>query len=30
MGRFGRDRVEKELQWSVVSKNLVKAYASLS
>jgi glycosyltransferase involved in cell wall biosynthesis len=29
MGRFGRDRVEKELQWLVVSKNLVAAYASL-
>ena len=30
MGRFGRERVEKELQWSVVSRNLVAAYASLS
>jgi glycosyltransferase involved in cell wall biosynthesis len=30
MGRFGRERVEKELQWSVVSKNLVAAYASLN
>jgi glycosyltransferase involved in cell wall biosynthesis len=30
MGRFGRERVEKELQWAVVSKNLVKAYASFS
>lgn len=29
MGCFGRERVEKELQWSVVSKNLVAAYASL-
>jgi len=29
MGRFGRERVEKELQWSVVSKKLVEAYASL-
>lgn len=29
MGRFGRERVEKELQWSVVSKNLLEAYASL-
>lgn len=29
MGRFGRERVRKELQWSVVSKNLVNAYASL-
>ena len=29
MGGFGRARVEKDLQWSVVSKNLVAAYASL-
>jgi len=29
MGRFGRERVEKELQWSVVSKNLRTAYQSL-
>lgn len=29
MGRFGRERVEKELQWSVVSKNLLAAYESL-
>lgn len=29
MGRYGRQRVEKELQWSVVSRNLVAAYASL-
>ena len=29
MGRYGRERVEKELQWSVVSKDLVAAYASL-
>lgn len=29
MGRLGRERVEKELQWSVVSRNLVAAYASL-
>jgi len=29
MGRLGRDRVEKELQWSVVSKNLVAAYDGL-
>ena len=29
MGQFGRTRVEKELQWSVVSQNLVDAYASL-
>ena len=30
MGRFGRERVAKDLQWAVVSKNLVTAYASLS
>jgi glycosyltransferase involved in cell wall biosynthesis len=30
MGRFGRERVEKELQWSVVSRNLVAAYSSLA
>jgi glycosyltransferase involved in cell wall biosynthesis len=29
MGRFGRDRVERELQWSVVSKNLIAAYDAL-
>jgi glycosyltransferase involved in cell wall biosynthesis len=29
MGRFGRERVERELQWSVVSKNLVAAYKFL-
>jgi len=29
MGRFGRDRVERDLQWSVVSRNLLAAYASL-
>jgi glycosyltransferase involved in cell wall biosynthesis len=29
MGSFGRQRVEKELQWSIVSRNLVSAYASL-
>jgi len=29
MGRFGRDRVERDLQWSAVSRNLVAAYASL-
>lgn len=28
MGSFGRARVENELQWSVVSKNLVAAYRS--
>jgi glycosyltransferase involved in cell wall biosynthesis len=30
MGRYGRERVEKELQWSVVSRNLIAAYASLN
>jgi len=29
MGRFGQERVQNELQWSVVSKNLLAAYASL-
>lgn len=29
MGRLGRQRVEKELQWSIVGKNLLTAYASL-
>jgi glycosyltransferase involved in cell wall biosynthesis len=29
MGRFGRQRVETELQWSVVSRNLVAAYESI-
>jgi glycosyltransferase involved in cell wall biosynthesis len=29
MGRFGRQRVERELQWSVVSQNLLLAYAHL-
>lgn len=29
MGKFGRERVERELQWSVVSQNLVAAYKSL-
>lgn len=29
LGEFGRQRVEKDLQWSVVSKNLLAAYASL-
>jgi glycosyltransferase involved in cell wall biosynthesis len=29
MGRFGRERVEKALQWSVVSERLIAAYASL-
>ena len=29
MGAFGRERVEKELQWSVVSRNLLDAYAAL-
>ncbi len=30
MGCYGRMRVERDLQWSVVSKNLLDAYASLS
>jgi glycosyltransferase involved in cell wall biosynthesis len=30
MGRFGRQRVEKELQWSVVKSNLEAAYTSLN
>ena len=30
MGSYGRERVEKELQWSVVSRNLIAAYASLN
>jgi glycosyltransferase involved in cell wall biosynthesis len=29
MGRIGRERVEKELQWSVVSRNLLAAYTAL-
>lgn len=29
MGRAGRERVERELQWSVVSRNLLAAYAYL-
>ncbi len=29
MGEFGRERVEEQLQWSVVGKNLVRAYQSL-
>lgn len=29
MGRFGRERVEQQLQWSVVGQNLLKAYGSL-
>jgi glycosyltransferase involved in cell wall biosynthesis len=29
MGNFGRERVGRNLQWSVVSKNLVAAYESL-
>ena len=29
MGRFGRERVERELQWSVVSRNLLMAYQAL-
>ena len=30
MGKFGRERVERDLQWSVVSKNLVLAYDYLN
>jgi glycosyltransferase involved in cell wall biosynthesis len=30
MGAFGRERVERELQWSVVGRELVGAYSSLS
>jgi glycosyltransferase involved in cell wall biosynthesis len=30
MGHFARERVEQQLQWSVVGKNLLAAYASLS
>jgi glycosyltransferase involved in cell wall biosynthesis len=29
MGKFGRERVERDLQWSVVSRNLVAAYDSM-
>jgi glycosyltransferase involved in cell wall biosynthesis len=29
LGEFGRKRVEQELQWSVVSQNLLAAYRSL-
>src|SRR5207249_3495828 len=29
MGRYGRARVEAELQWSVVRGNLLRAYAAL-
>src|SRR5437762_175790 len=29
MGEFGRERVERELQWSVVSKELLRAYEKL-
>ncbi len=29
MGRFGRERVERDLQWSVTGKNLLAAYQSL-
>jgi glycosyltransferase involved in cell wall biosynthesis len=29
MGRLGRERVERELQWSVVSRNLLAAYDAL-
>jgi glycosyltransferase involved in cell wall biosynthesis len=30
MGAFGRARVERELQWSIVGKNLLQAYESLN
>jgi glycosyltransferase involved in cell wall biosynthesis len=30
MGAFGRERVERELQWSVVGRNLVAAYQRLA
>jgi glycosyltransferase involved in cell wall biosynthesis len=30
LGKCGRERVEKELQWSVVSQNLLAAYRSLN
>jgi hypothetical protein len=30
MGAFGRARVERELQWSCVGKNLAGAYRALS
>lgn len=29
MGQFGRERVERDLQWSVVSRNLLMAYQAL-
>jgi glycosyltransferase involved in cell wall biosynthesis len=29
MGEFGRRRVEQELQWTIVSRNLLQAYATL-
>jgi glycosyltransferase involved in cell wall biosynthesis len=30
MGAFGRERVERELQWSVVGRELISAYQTLS
>ena len=30
MGAFGRDRVERELQWSIVGQNLAGAYRALN
>jgi glycosyltransferase involved in cell wall biosynthesis len=30
MGAFGRERVERELQWSIVGRNLIRAYESLA
>jgi glycosyltransferase involved in cell wall biosynthesis len=30
MGAFGRDRVERELQWSIVGQNLASAYRTLN
>jgi glycosyltransferase involved in cell wall biosynthesis len=30
MGDFGRERVERELQWSVVGQNLLRAYENLA
>ena len=30
MGRYGRERVERDLQWSVVSRNLLSAYEALN
>jgi glycosyltransferase involved in cell wall biosynthesis len=30
MGAFGRERVEQELQWSVVGRKLISAYQQLA